>query len=432
MRSGTGSRCRHRPDEARTGDRWATIGPPADSHMKRRIVERCEGPYRDRVPRRALLASSLIVVMVVLMTSPATARGAADTRLLHAIERLTARPDGPPGAIAVVQRGSRLLVLRAGFADVGTGSRMRVTKHMRIASTSKAYSGGVALSLVERGVLSLDDTIGDLLPWTPEDWWSVTLGQALHHTSGLPDFSASQAFLDHLLAHLDEPIGARQLLRFVFDQPLEFVPSTEYRYSNSDNVAVALMAQAVTSRWYTSVLRGRVLAPLELRDTTLPKGAQMPAPYIRGYDLDDESMLEDVSELFAASYSWASGGIVSTPLDQSRFIRGYVGGRLFGPGTQDAQFDFVPGTSEPPGPGRNAAGLAIFRYRTRCGTMFGHTGNTPGYTQFFAASRDGSRSVVVSINSQITPSVRPDVFVELRRAFVLGVCAAMSTDQNDR
>jgi D-alanyl-D-alanine carboxypeptidase len=56
--------------------------------------------------------------------------------------------------------------------------------------------------------------------------------------------------------------------------------------------------------------------------------------------------------------------------------------------------------------------------------MFGHTGNTPGYTQFFAASRNGQRSVVVSINAQITPTVRPDVFDDLRRVFTLGVCAA--------
>jgi D-alanyl-D-alanine carboxypeptidase len=41
----------------------------------------------------------------------------------------------------------------------------------------------------------------------------------------------------------------------------------------------------------------------------------------------------------------------------------------------------MPGASEPAGPGTNGAGLGIFRYRTRCGPMYGHTGNFPGYTQ---------------------------------------------------
>ena len=67
---------------------------------------------------------------------------------------------------------------------------------MRIASTAKAYSGGVALSLVEEGVMSLDDTVGELLPWTNPDWHAVTLAQALHHTSGIPDVLDSSAFID--------------------------------------------------------------------------------------------------------------------------------------------------------------------------------------------------------------------------------------------
>jgi len=37
--------------------------------------------------------------------------------------------------------------------------------------------------------------------------------------------------------------------------------------------------------------------------------------------------------------------------------------------------------------------MALFRYQTRCGVVFGHTGNTPGYTQFIRvdARRSGVR-----------------------------------------
>jgi D-alanyl-D-alanine carboxypeptidase len=38
--------------------------------------------------------------------------------------------------------------------------------------------------------------------------------------------------------------------------------------------------------------------------------------------------------------------------------------------------------SEPAGPGANRTGLAIFEYTTRCGVVYGHTGNTAGYAQF--------------------------------------------------
>ena len=78
----------------------------------------------------------------------------------------------------------------------------------------------------------------------------------------------------------------------------------------------------------------------------------------------------------------------------------------------------------------NSAGLGIFRYRTRCGTVYGHTGSFPGYTQFAAATLDGARSVTVSANAQLGPdSPRHSdraAFKLLRRADTLAVCAALA------
>src|SRR3712207_9400200 len=79
---------------------------------------------------------------------------------------------------------------------------MRINDHMRIASTSKAFSGAVALSLVSEDKLSLQDTIGERLPELPKAWWEVTLRQLLNHTSGIPDFSLDQDFQDALRASL--------------------------------------------------------------------------------------------------------------------------------------------------------------------------------------------------------------------------------------
>jgi D-alanyl-D-alanine carboxypeptidase len=132
-----------------------------------------------------------------------------------------------------------------------------------------------------------------------------------------------------------------------------------------------------------------------------------------------------VSELFAAGWSWASGGVVSTPADVNRFIRAYASGELTDAETHRQQFQFIPGTSGPPGPGTNSAGLGIFRYQTICGTVYGHTGNTPGYTEFAAASASGSKSVTVTVSSQVTPSATPVRFNQLREIYTLAVCAAL-------
>jgi D-alanyl-D-alanine carboxypeptidase len=159
----------------------------------------------------------------------------------------------------------------------------------------------------------------------------------------------------------------------------------------------------------------------------LPSGTELKKPFIHGYDLSEQPP-EDVSEIIAAGWAWASGGIVSTPSDLNTFIRGYVKGKLYNLQTRAQQRRvFEGGRSDPPGPGKNSAGLGIFRYEKKCGTVWGHTGNTFGYTQFIAASPDGKRSATVSINAQITPTVGdPDAFKALRRAEGLAVCAALT------
>ena len=182
---------------------------------------------------------------------------------------------------------------------------------------------------------------------------------------------------------------------------------------------------------YASVLDDRVVTMLHLSRTSLPAGAELPSPFIHGYESGPDSSYTDVSTLFAAGWTWASGGIVSSPRDLDRFIRAYVRGRFTDASTRRRQFAFVPGASEPIGPGRNSAGLGLFRYQTRCGTVYGHTGNTPGYTQFAAATRDGSRSVTVSLNTQITPKTNAAMFRSVRRLFESATCAAIDHNNEE-
>lgn len=122
---------------------------------------------------------------------------------------------------------------------------------------------------------------------------------------------------------------------------------------------------------------------------------------------------------------------MSTPADLNRFVLGCVGNALFGDAVAAEQRGFIRGgKSDPVGPGRNAAGGALFRYRTRCGTVYGHTGDIFGYTQFAAASADGSRSATVSINTQRTQETdgggKQKAYRFLRRTEVLAVCAALA------
>jgi D-alanyl-D-alanine carboxypeptidase len=374
-----------------------------------------------------------LVVAAILPAAPASASaGASDsaradaTRLDRALRSLVHDADGPPGIAAVVQRGRERTLYTAGVGDLAERTPIAGSDYMRLASVSKAFSGAAALSLVAAGTLQLDDTIGKWLPNLPRAWWPVTLRELLQHTSGIPDFSKSPQFTKALGESLLSAPPPTQLLAYAVDEESESIPGTRFHYSNSDNVIVGLMIEAATHASYESELSSRVFAPLGLAHTSLPSSEHIGSPAVRGYEAQPPTPPEDLTELFAAGWTWASGGIVSTPFDANTFVRGYASGANTNAATRTAQFKFIPGSSEPPGPGENSSGLAIFRYRTRCGTVYGHTGNTSGYTQFVAATADGSRSAVVSVNTQITPSVHSRSFPELREIYTLAVCAALA------
>ncbi|MER5636499.1 serine hydrolase domain-containing protein [Kitasatospora sp. NPDC002227] len=375
------------------------------------------------VPRRPAVALAAALALTCLLPTPALASPRPTLR--QELRELVDAVGGPPGAIALLRRGEHTEVLRAGSAELGTDRRPSPTDHMRIASVAKAFSGAVTLRLVDEGVLTLDDTLGLRLPDLPAAWHAVTLRQLLQHTSGLPDYSGSDDFRALLRADPHHVFAPSDLLGFVAGQPLGFAPGSRYQYSNSDNVAAALMAQAATGCPYEELLAELVTGPLGLRETTLPSGYQLPEPYLHGYDLAPPEPPLDYSTLFGASGAWASGGIVSTPADLSAFIRAYGSDDFLSPATRTQQTAWVDGASEPAGPGVNSAGLALFRYTTRCGTVYGHTGNTAGYTQLAVATADGQRSLTFSVSEQISKSTRPALLERLRAVQEDFVCALL-------
>jgi len=376
---------------------------------------------------------AVVALAGCLMAAVATPAGAAGgtgstSSLSRGLDKLVTMSGGPPGAIALVQVGQQVTVTTAGVGNTVTKTPISANDVVRIASVSKAFNGAVALALVAKGELHLRDTIAERLPGLPASWGKVTLAELLHHTSGLPDYIKSEAFIDVLRADPHAVLTPMQLLGYVTDQAPDPAPGTEYHYSDTDNIVVGLMVEAVTGDTYEQALAEDVTAPLQLPDTTLPDGPDLTEPYIHGYEFEPgDPAPVDISTYLNPGLAWASGGMLSTPAELNTFMRAYVRGTLTDAATRTRQFRFVPGSSGPPGPGTNAAGLAIFRYRTGCGTVYGHTGNFPGYTIFAAATSDGSRSVTVIVNEQLNDNPVTPVFTQLRHVDGLGVCAALQS-----
>ena len=391
-------------------------------------------------PNKGTAALGAATVLAVLVTGlgAALARDASrpdsagasakGTRsdLNRALDAVMAAPDAPPGMSVLINRNGKSEYFRRGVADVATGRLPGRKLQVRIASVAKAFNGAIALRLVSRGKLRLGDTIGELLPGLLPNAKQVTLGDVLQHTGGLADYIKNQEFIDHIQADPAGYIGPREVVSFVKDEPLEFKPGSRYKYSDTDNFVAGLMAEKVTGIPYERLVKRRMGRLAELKSTILPKTVAMPHPFMHGYDVVPGQPPTDISEFLNPAGAWASGGIVSTLPDLGRFFRSYVGGKLFGSKVTGKQREWVAGESDPPGPGVNVAGLGLFRYRTRCGTVFGHTGSFPGYRAFAASTADGKRSIAFVASAQSAPSLgKTPATARIRRAQVAAVCRAL-------
>ena len=106
------------------------------------------------------------------------------------------------------------------MADVESGRPIRRNDHLRTASNAKAFSGAVALQLVDDGSLSLESTIAAVLPTLPAAWGAVTLRQLLQHTSGLPNYTKSPGWQAQAATDPQATVTPEFLLGLVANEPL--------------------------------------------------------------------------------------------------------------------------------------------------------------------------------------------------------------------
>lgn len=351
----------------------------------------------------ALVAGTLAAGPGSAATTDAVPSAASTAkRLDRALDRVVSTPNGPPGVAVLIRRNGRDELFTRGVADAKTGAKITRRLHFRIASVSKAFNGGIVLSLANQGKLRLSDRLGRWVPNLLPKARKATIGQVLHHTAGLPDYIKDDRFLKLLTKNPHRQMTPRRILSFVKGKPLRFRPGSRYEYSDSDNIVAGIVAEKAAGESYGRLLRQLGNRAGGLPGTYLPNGLAIRKPFMPGYVVEPGN--PPLSQTFAMNpaLAWASGGMISTLPDLGRYFRAFAGGKLFGPRIDRAQRQWVKGGGGPPGPGRNSAGLSLYRYQTNCGTIFGHTGNFPGYRLFAAATADGKRSVVWVTNVQTT------------------------------
>lgn len=175
------------------------------------------------------------------------------------------RPDSPGAAVLVLRNGEVVHAKGYGMASLEQGVPIRPHTIFDIASVSKQF-GAFAVALLEAdGLLSADDPVHRYIPELPDFGHTITLRHLVHHTSGIRDWpgTLSAGGWDY-----QDVLSFEQILRMAFQQQeLNFVPGSEYSYSNTGYNLLAEVVARVSGRSFREFTEERIFRPLGMTRT---------------------------------------------------------------------------------------------------------------------------------------------------------------------
>jgi CubicO group peptidase (beta-lactamase class C family) len=302
-------------------------------------------------------------------------------------------------------------------------------------SVAKSISAAATLTLVEQGLLSLDDDVNNrLVSWqVPENEYTrvekVTLARLLSHSAGLKDGLTDRGPDDPMPAYVtfgDEVPGVtlQQLLEGMPEDGIEptrvaQVPGTSYRYANADYAILELLVEDRLGRPFEDYLQAVVLDRLGLAHSSYLQ----PLPQdLRALSASEHTLDGKPVQGGRANFPFhAAGSLWTTPGDLAVFMidlmKAYQGetGHLLSP--QMAQQMLSPQIEIPNSPLSDAYGLGVELQSTSQGPKAWHTGGTWGSCSVIWFYPQLGKGAVVMINSASGSVLRFEILLSIASAY---------------
>ena len=174
--------------------------------------------------------------------------------------------NSPGCAVGVGRNGETLFQNGYGMANLEHDIPITENSIFHVASVSKQFTAMAVMLLAAEGKLSLDDDVRKYLPELPDYGHRITIRHLLTHTSGLRD---QWDLLGMARGRFEENrITEGDVLEIVPRQKaLNFVPGSEYVYSNTGYTLAGTIVRRVSGKSLRAFADERIFRPLGMRNT---------------------------------------------------------------------------------------------------------------------------------------------------------------------
>ena len=265
-----------------------------------------------------------LAVLAVCAATPSMALPqGGDRSVTSLIEPIRVAHHLPALGAALVDENGVVTSGVTGVRKAGTGVAATVNATIRdewhLGSDTKAMTATIIATLVERGRLKWESTIGEVFPNRsrdfPEAFRRITVAQLLSHHAGLP------ANIDwRAIEQTRKPLPEQRLdaLATAARTPLASAPGTTYLYSNLGYEIAGTMAERVTGKPWEVLMREIVFGPLGMKScgfhgTGTPGKIDQPWPHTadgkptgsNGPDVDNAEVMGPAGTVHCSIADWS-------------------------------------------------------------------------------------------------------------------------------
>jgi len=251
------------------------LAPAANAQFTRQEVIAFATPVEDFLTGKkgtpvalGLATVGLAVPPVPAETRPVVATDETSQVRIHDVDQLFAKwnkPDSAGAVVAVIKDGAIAYSRGYGMANLEYGVPNTPATVFSLASVSKQFTAFAIQLLAQEGKLSLDDDVRKYLPELHDFGQKITIGDLLHHTSGLRDQWNLLALAGW---RLDDVIREKDVLDLIWRQKeLNFDPGSKYLYSSTGYTLLGLIVARVSGMPLSKFARERIFQPLGMAHT---------------------------------------------------------------------------------------------------------------------------------------------------------------------
>lgn len=290
-----------------------------------------------------------------------------------------------PGLSLAVLKGGKLVKVKGyGVSNLELGTRATPESIYMIGSISKQFIAAGIMLLNKEGKVGLDDSIRKYLPDAPETWQSITVRQALTHTSGLTPKAFIPGF-DPV-----KPKSDADLIKAAYAEPLVSKPGEKYAYANLGYYVLAEIIHRAAQKPWPQYLQERIFAPLGMNATRTTTLEELVPNRVDGYEWKDGKHKLGGTLIGVMP----SGAFLSSVLDMAKWDAALYSDQFFT--QQEREMMWTPvklndGSEKPYGFGWNVGKVGKHRH-------IHHAGSGAGFRAQMSRYVDDQLTVIVLTN----------------------------------